>query len=439
MRPPIPLIECRAAWRHCLAARTHLHTSPPLALLPSRLYSSSSSLPPPRPLTLTRRVVVTGVGLVTPLGVGVAEVWPALLAGRSALAAVTPSNFPSIACLDLPSKVVAPLPPSAVDRFVPPSLRSSTSPFIHYALAAASLALTDADYHPTSPTSLDRTGVCIGSGIGSVEDTAAQSRLLQDRGRRGVSPYGIPRLLANLAAGHVSIQHHLRGPNHTVSTACTTGAHSIGDAARFIQHGDADVMLAGGTEQGITPLSMALFSRCRALSTHYNDTPHLASQPFSAGRDGFVMGDGAGVLVLEELSHALARGARVYAEVRGYGCSADAHHITAPPIDGRGARLCMQRALHSSGLLPSHIDYINAHATSTPLGDAVENHAIHAVFGPHAAHLSVSSTKGAVGHLLGAAGAVEAAFTVLAIHYQQVPPTLNLDVKGERGRGGVGD
>ena len=382
-------------------------------------------------------MVVTGVGLVTPLGVGVGEVWPALLAGRSALTAVTSSNFPSIAALELPSRVVAPLPPSCVEPFIPPTLRSSTSPFIHYALAAASLALTDSAYRPSTPRALDRSGVCIGSGIGSVEETATQSRLLHERGRRGVSPYGIPRLLANLAAGHVSIQHRFRGPNHTTSTACTTGAHSIGDAARFILHGDADVMLAGGTEQGITPLSMALFSRCRALSTRYNDTPLLASQPFSRGRDGFVMGDGAAVLVLEELEHAKARGARIYAEVRGYGCSADAHHITAPPADGHGARLCMQRALDSAGLLPSHIDYINAHATSTPLGDAVENRAIHAVFGAHAQSLSVSSTKGAVGHLLGAAGAVEAAFTALAIHHQQVPPTLNLDVKGERG-GAVG-
>ena len=394
------------------------------------------------PVTLSRRVVVTGIGLVCPLGVGVDAVWSALLGCQSALTAVTAGSFPLIHALDLPSRVIAPLPASfSTDAFVAPSLRSSTSPFIHYALAAAQLALEDSRYSPASAAERERVGVCIGSGIGCVEESAGQGRLLAEKGRRAVSPYGIPRLLANLAAGHVSIRYGLQGPNHTTSTACTTGAHSVGDAYRFIQHGDADVMLAGGTEQGITPLSMALFSRCRALSTAYNDTPRLASQPFSAGRDGFVMGDGAGILVLEELEHARARGARVYAEVRGYGCSADAHHITAPAVDGRGAQLCMHRALRSSGLSAEHIDYINAHATSTPLGDAVENRAIHAVFGEHAHGLSVSSTKGAMGHLLGAAGAVEAAFTALAVRDQIVPPTLNLDVHGERRgqpRGGEG-
>ena len=374
---------------------------------------------------------MTGLGLVTPLGVGLENVWSSLLASHTALTRITADNFPAIAALDLPSKVCAPLPDFTLTDYVPASLLPSTSPFIHYAMTAAHLALADAKYAPSTDEQLERTGVCIGSGIGSVEEPVEQSHLLSTKGRRGTSPYAIPRLLVNLAAGQVSIRYGFKGPNHSVSTACTTGAHSIGDAYRFIQHGDADVMLAGGAEQGITPLSLTLFSRCRALSTHYNDRPAEASRPFSSGRDGFVMGEGAAVLVLEELEHARARGAKVYAEVRGYGCSADAHHITAPADDGSGAYRSMQRALHTANLLPSHIDYINAHATSTPLGDRAEHAAIKRLFQQHAHSLAVSSTKGAVGHMLGAAGAVEAAFTVLAIRNQCVPPTLNWRVEGE--------
>ena len=309
--------------------------------------SSTSPLPPPTPITLSRRVVVTGIGLVTPLGLGVEAAWSRLLASGSGLTAVTADNFPAIAALDLPSRVVAPLPsPFPLDEFVPRTVLSSTSPFIHYALAASALAIADSGLDPSSlsPSALDRIGVCIGSGIGCVEESSEQGQLLRSRGRKATSPYSIPRLLANLAAGHVSIRYGFRGPNHAVSTACTTGAHSLGDAARFIQHGDADVMLAGGTEQGITPLSMALFARCRALSTHHNAAPATASRPFSRGRDGFVMGEGAAVLMLEEYEHARRRGARLYAELRGYGCSADAHHITAPAADGDGAVLCMSRA-----------------------------------------------------------------------------------------------
>jgi len=375
---------------------------------------------------------VTGLGLVTPLGIGLKNVWSSLLASNSAVTRITAANFPAISALDLPSKVCAPLPATfSLNDYVPASLQPSTSPFIHYALTAAHLALADSNYAPTTVQQLERTGVCIGSGIGSVEEPVVQHTLLSTKGRRGTSPYAIPRLLVNLAAGQVSIRYGFKGPNHSVSTACTTGAHSIGDAYRFIQHGDADVMLAGGTEQGITPLSLTLFSRCRALSTHYNDRPAEASRPFSSGRDGFVMGEGAAVLILEELQHARARGAKVYAEVRGYGCSADAHHITAPADDGSGAYRSMQRALHTAQLQPHHIDYINAHATSTPLGDRAEHAAIKHTFQQHAHSLAVSSTKGAVGHMLGAAGAVEAAFTVLAIRDQCVPPTLNWGVEGE--------
>ena len=287
------------------------------------------------------------------------------------------------------------------------------------------MALTDADYRPDD-AQRRRTGVCIGTGIGSVEESVSQGALLASRGRRAVSAYSVTRLLPNMASGQVSIAHAFRGPNLCPSTACTTGAHSIGDAYQCIQLGHADVMIAGSTEAPITPLSMALFSRCRALSTSFNDRPQSASRPFSPDRDGFIMGEGAGIIVLESLEHARARNARILAEVVGYGMSGDAHHITQP---GSGAIDAMRSAISRSGLAPSQIQYVNAHATSTPLGDAVENAAIKTVFAADAKSLRVSSTKGAVGHMLGASGSVEAIFTILAIHHNTAPPTLNFDPK----------
>jgi 3-oxoacyl-[acyl-carrier-protein] synthase II len=290
--------------------------------------------------------------------------------------------------------------------------------FSQYSIAATTEALQDAGWAPTSTSARERTGVCLGSGIGSLDDAYSTSVAHANGGYKKVSALFVPRLLINLAAGHITMKHGFRGPNHAVSTACTTGAHSIGDAARFIQFGDADVMVAGGAEACIHPLAIAGFARAKSLATAWNDKPHLASRPFDRERAGFVIGEGAAVMVLEELEHAKRRGARIYAELKGYGLSADAHHITAPPTDGSGALLSMQRALANAGIKPEKVDYVNAHATSTPLGDAAENRAIKSLFegARRSAEINVSSTKGAVGHLLGAAGAVEALFTVLAVH-----------------------
>ncbi|KAJ3015450.1 Mitochondrial beta-keto-acyl synthase [Thoreauomyces humboldtii] len=382
----------------------------------------------------SRRVVVTGLGLVTPLGTGVHPTWSRLTAGKSGVVSLkgrvhpeSGRNYDAI-----PSQVAALVPtsgpaPFRVEDWVRKGEARNMAPFMHYALSVAQQALDDADWRPSSDEDRERTGVCFGSGIGCIDEIEATAASFNDTGLRRVSPYFVPKILVNLAAGHISMKHGLQGPNHAVSTACTTGAHSIGDAMRFIVFGDADVMVAGGAEASVSPLAMAGFSKARALSTAYNESPEKASRPFDRARDGFVIGEGAGAMVLEEREHAIRRGARIYAEIKGYGLSADAHHITAPPEDGRGAARAMRRCIEVAGIRPEEVDYVNAHATSTGLGDLAETRAIKAVFGKHATDsLAVSSTKGAIGHLLGAAGAVEAIFAVLAVHTNLLPPTVNL-------------
>jgi 3-oxoacyl-[acyl-carrier-protein] synthase II len=376
-----------------------------------------------------RRVVVTGLGLLTPLGCGVAPTWANLLAGKSGLARV--SDFPVD---DLACQVAAQIPrgPAAEGRFQPddwmePKESRKVDPFIVYAVAAADQALDDAGWHPRSDADQVATGVLIGSGIGGLDGIEEAALTLRDRGPRRISPFFIPGRLINLAAGQVSIRHGLRGPNHAVVTACSTGAHAIGDASRLIGLGDADVMVAGGTESPVGRLALAGFAACKALSTHFNDRPTAASRPYDRDRDGFVMGEGAGVVVLEEREHALARGARIYGEVIGYGLSGDAYHITAPAEDGNGAERCMRMALRRAGIDAGDVDYINAHGTSTQLGDEIELRAVERLLGNAAGDVAMSSTKSAVGHLLGAAGAVEAIFALLAIRDNVAPPTLNLD------------
>ncbi|KAG0590239.1 hypothetical protein KC19_1G083600 [Ceratodon purpureus] len=392
-----------------------------------------SSSPSP-PLMPQRRVVVTGLGLVTPLGTGVQASWEQLIALKTGVQALSAESLrlkdPGL-LQQLPSRVAALVPRgSAPGDFDVEKWQKPAEPgFIAYAQCAAEEALTDANWHPEEVADLEQTGVAIGGGIGSIKDILEASHLINNQELRRLSPFFVPRILINMAAGHVSIRHGFKGPNHAVVTACASGAHSVGDAARMVKFGDADVMVAGGTESSIDPLSMAGFCRARALSTKFNNDPAISSRPFDQARDGFVMGEGAGVVVLEELQHALDRGAKIYAEVRGYGMSGDAHHITQPSQEGRGAYLAMSRALQQAGLRPDDVDYINAHATSTPLGDVVEARAIRDVFKDHAqsGHLAFSSTKGATGHLLGAAGAVEAIFSILALHHGVAPPTLNLE------------
>ena len=376
-----------------------------------------------------RRVVVTGLGMVTPLGSGVEPVWRRLIDGRSGLRAIQ-----SFDTSDLPSKIAGQVPHGETaeghfnpDDHVTPQERRRMDPFIVYGLAAADQAVADAEWRPDDEESRDRTGVMIGSGIGGLQTIADAALTVHERGPRRLSPFFIPAALINLISGHVSIRYGFRGPNHAVVTACSTGAHAIGDAARLIALDDADVMVAGGAEAAVCRLGMAGFAASRALSVHFNDTPEKASRPWDEDRDGFVMGEGAGVVVLEELEHAKKRGARIYAEVIGYGMSGDAHHITAPAPDGSGAIRAMSAALKRAKLDPSEIDYINAHGTSTPLGDMIELGAVVKLFGAHAGKLSMSSTKSAIGHLLGAAGAVEAIFSIRAINDNLVPPTLNLD------------
>ncbi|KAK8568985.1 hypothetical protein V6N12_007518 [Hibiscus sabdariffa] len=407
--------------------------------LPRHL-SSSTSLPPP-PLSSPRRVVVTGLGLVTPLGCGVETTWERLIEGKCGIRAVTPEDLKMNAfdkqtqmlTFDhLASKVAAIVPcgtgPAEFneDIWLNAKDQRSVARFISYALCAADEALKDAKWVPTDQEEKERTGVSIGGGTGSISDILDAAQMICEKRLRRLSPFFIPRILINMASGHVSMKYGFQGPNHAAVTACATGAHSIGDAMRMVQFGDADVMVAGGTESSIDALSIAGFCKARALTTKYNSCPVEASRPFDCGRDG--IGEGSGVLILEELEHAKSRGAKIYAEVRGYGMSGDAHHITQPHIDGRGAVLAMARALKQSGLHPNQVDYVNAHATSTPLGDAIEANAIKTIFTDHATSgaLAFSSTKGAVGHLLGAAGAVEAIFTVLAIHHGIAPLTLNL-------------
>ena len=375
-----------------------------------------------------RRVVVTGLGLVTPLGVGVEAVWKRLLAGESGARPI--QKFDTS---DLPAKIACEVPRGGAepdfnaDDWVDPKEQRRMDEFIIFALAAADQAIADAGCAPTDAESAERTGVMIGSGIGGLPGIEEASVTLHERGPRRISPFFIPGRLINLASGYTSIRHGLKGPNHSVVTACSTGAHAIGDASRLIQWGDADVMVAGGAEAAISRLGIAGFAACKALSTHYNDTPEKASRPWDEGRDGFVMGEGAGVVVLEEYEHAKARGAKIYAEVKGYGMSGDAYPITAPAEDGDGAFRSMRAALKSAGFAPSNIDYINAHGTSTPLGDEIEVGAMKRLFGDAMNDLSVSSTKSSIGHLLGAAGSVEAIFSILAIRDQVAPPTLNLE------------
>lgn len=398
-----------------------------------------------------RRVVVTGLGAITPLGVTIEHTWRTLLRSKSGIVS-TPKSPQYYA---LPSRVAG-LVPTALDR---PSAEGKISSnavgkqsglwnpddwlnlgeqrrmakYTHYAIACAQMAMDDAKWHP-EPGSVgaEETGVCIGSGIGNFEEVYNSSVAYHEGGYKRISPLFVPKLLLNLAAGHISLQHGLLGPLTTPSTACTTGAHALGDAARLIAHGSATVMLAGGSESCIHPLAIAGFSRARSLSTQHNDEPELASRPWDTNRDGFVIAEGAGVIVLEDREHAIARGAKIYAELKGYGLSADAFHITAPRSDGAGALLSMKRALKDAGIKPRDVDYINAHATSTSIGDAAEAAAISTLMlGPEgvekAEDVTVSSTKGATGHLLGAAGALEAIFCIKAIYEGVVPPTLNLE------------
>ncbi len=377
----------------------------------------------------TRRVVVTGLGIVSPLGVGVAKNWGDLLAGRSGIRSIQ-----SFDTSDLPAKIAGQVPRGETasglfnpDDWIPPKDQRRMDDFIIYGLAAANQAIRDSGWAPDNDESRCRTGVLIGSGIGGLPEIARTAVVIEAGQARRVSPFFIPASLINLVSGHVSIRHGFKGPNHAVVTACSTGAHAIGDAARLILWDDADVMVAGGTEAAVCRVGMAGFCAARALATKFNDTPEKASRPWDKDRDGFVMGDGAGIVVLEEYEHAKRRGAKIYAEVVGYGLSGDAHHITAPAPDGDGARRCMEMALKRAEMNPEDIDYVNAHGTSTPLGDEIEFNAVKRVFGDAVYKLSMSSTKSSIGHLLGAAGAVEAIYSILAINHGVVPPTLNLD------------
>lgn len=375
-----------------------------------------------------KRVVVTGMGLISPLAAGVQQSWDRLVAGECGIDAVS-----SFDVSDMPVKIAAQVPRGTgagdfdADAWVEPKEQRKNDDFIVFGIAASVMAIEDSGWKPTSEEDCARTGVMIGSGIGGLPGIYDAAVTLFERGPRRVSPFFIPSTLINLVTGQVSIRYGLTGPNHAVATACATGAHAIGDAVRLIQFDDADVMVAGGAEAAICRIGIAGFSAARALASKFNDNPKAASRPWDKDRDGFVMGEGAGVVVLEELEHAKARGAKIYAEVTGYGLSGDAYHVTAPASDGGGARRAMTMALKRAGLAPEDIDYINAHGTSTPLGDEIELHAVKQIFGDHAYSLSMSSTKSAIGHLLGAAGAVEAVFSILAIQNGLVPPTLNLD------------
>ena len=373
-----------------------------------------------------RRVVVTGLGSVNPLGASAEQSWQNLLAGQSGASVITSFNVD-----DLPCKIACSIERGGdafnPDAYIEPKEQKRVDDFIIYAIAAADMALADSGYAAESEEQQYRTGVLIGAGIGGLQGIEDGAFTVRDRGPRRLSPFFIPGALINLAGGQVSIRHGLKGPNHAVVTACSTGAHAIGDAARLIMLDDADVMVAGGTESAICRLGIAGFAACRALSTNFNDTPEKGSRPYDADRDGFVMGEGAGVVVLEEYEHAKARGARIYAEIVGYGLSGDAYHITSPAEDGSGGFRSMQAALKRSGLSPEDIGYVNAHGTSTPLGDEIELKAVERLFGGDSDGLAMSSTKSAIGHLLGAAGAVEAIFSILAMRDGIVPPTLNLD------------
>src|SRR5215467_2738839 len=375
-----------------------------------------------------RRVVVTGLGILTPLGCGIDATWKRLLAGDSGARKIDHFDVS-----DIPCKIAMQIPRGDgsngicnPEQWMEPKEQRKVDDFIIYAMCASRQALDDAGWHPQSYEDQTRTGVMIGSGIGGIGGIADATLLLKERGARRMSPFFIPGRLINLASGYVSIEFGLKGPNHAVVTACATGAHAIGDAARLIALDDADVMLCGGAEAAISRLGIAGFNACRALSTAFNDEPEHASRPYDKRRDGFVMGEGAGMLMLEEYEHAKARGARIYGEVSGYGLSGDAYHITAPAEDGNGGYRAMEMALRRSGLSASDIDYVNAHGTST-MADGIELAAVERFLGNSAGRASMSSTKSAIGHLLGAAGAVEAIFCLLALRDQVVPPTINLE------------
>ncbi|KAI8947658.1 3-oxoacyl--synthase [Xylaria longipes] len=387
-----------------------------------------------------RRVVITGLGAITPLGVGVRHTWNRLIAGHSGIVSV--ANFePQKRWRELTSTVAGVVPKNANNSneaglwrpgdWLCASDQRRMSTFSQYAMAAAEMALEDAAWKPEKEADLQETGVCLGSGIGNLEELYRTSLAFDNGGYKKVSPLFVPQILINLAAGHISMKYGFQGPNHAATTACTTGAHSIGDASRFIAFGDADVMVAGGAESCIHPLTFAGFGRSRSLSTAFNADPSSSCRPFDRQRNGFVISEGAAVVVLEELEHAKARGAQIYAELKGYGCSGDAHHMTAPREDGSGAFLAMKRALKHAKIKPHQVDYINAHATGTAIGDDAEAQAIRSLMMGEEGHLdesqvAVSSTKGSIGHLLGAAGAIEAVFSILAITENTLPPTMNL-------------
>ena len=380
-------------------------------------------------MSAMRRVVITGLGLVTPLGCGVETSWSRLLEGKSGAGPITRFKVD-----DRPARIACDVPRGDgsdgsfnPDQWVDSKEQRRVDDFIIYAITAAQQAVTDSGYETKTEEQRERAGVLIGTGIGGLDGIEQASILVHEKGPRKLSPFFIPGRLSNLASGYVSIRFGYKGPNHSVVTACSTGAHAIGDAARMIMLDDADVMLAGGTESAICRIGIAGFVACRALSTGFNDTPQKASRPYDKDRDGFVMGAGAGVVMLEEYEHAKARGAKIYAEVKGYGLTGDAHHITAPAEDGNGGFRAMQMALKRAGLAAADIDYVNAHGTSTPLGDEIELRAVERLFGNSVGKLAMSSTKSSVGHLLGAAGAVEAIFCALAIRDGIAPPTLNLD------------
>ena len=375
-----------------------------------------------------RRVVVTGLGMVTPLGSGVDHNWSEITAGKSGISKIENFDVSDISCR-IAGQVPGADQPGGLnlDDWIDPREQRKQDRFIQLGLAAACQAVEDSGWKPDDREAQNRTGVMIGSGIGGLESIVVTDQLMNEKGPRRISPFFIPSALINLISGHVSIRYGFRGPNHAVVTACSTGAHAIGDAARMVALDDADVMIAGGAEAAVCRIGMAGFAAARALSTSYNDTPEVASRPWDKGRDGFVMGEGAGIVVLEELEHAKARGAKIYAEVKGYGMSGDAHHITAPADDGDGGFRAMQAAMKRAGLTPADIDYVNAHGTSTPLGDVIEAKAVARLLGDAIGSVSISSTKSATGHLLGAAGAIEAIYSIKAVETGMLPPTLNLN------------